>query len=129
MALGAYPDVSLTSARNFLADARKNLVQDIDPLAKPKAKKQARQASDENSFASIARLWWDNWKDSRSPRLPHMRCVGGKRTLSRDRRATARPDRSPETGEDGKGHSSAGGAGYRQTRIAEIGAGVPVPGT
>jgi integrase len=66
MALGAYPDVSLTEARAARDAARKQLSSDIDPMAERKATKQARQLSAENSFAAVARLWWSNWKESRS---------------------------------------------------------------
>ena len=66
MALGAYPDVSLTEARAARDAARKQLSRDIDPMAERKAAKHARQLSAENSFAAVARLWWDNWQQSRS---------------------------------------------------------------
>ena len=67
MALGAYSDVSLTSARDARDQARKTLAQDVDPMAERKAAKQARQLSEGNSFAVVARLWWNDWKAARSP--------------------------------------------------------------
>ncbi len=67
MPLGGYPDVSLAQARDGMADARKLLASGIDPMAKRKADKVARQLSAENSFAAVARLWWDHWKATRSP--------------------------------------------------------------
>lgn len=67
MALGAYPDVSLTGARDARDEARRKLARDVDPMAERKAIKLARQQSEGNSFAVVARLWWNNWKESRSP--------------------------------------------------------------
>lgn len=66
MALGAYPDVSLAQARDAMGDARKLLANGTDPMAQRKADKVARQLSAENSFAAVARLWWEHWKTTRS---------------------------------------------------------------
>lgn len=66
MALGSYPAVSLAQARDAMEDARKLLAKGTDPMAKRKADKVARQLSAENSFATVARLWWDHWKTTRS---------------------------------------------------------------
>jgi integrase len=66
MALGAYPDVNLTEARAARDAARKQLASNVDPMAQRKADKQAQQLSIENSFAAVARLWWNNWKVARS---------------------------------------------------------------
>ncbi len=67
MALGAFPDVSLAQARDALGEARKLLAAGSDPMAKRKADKVARQLSAENSFATLARQWWEHWKATRSP--------------------------------------------------------------
>jgi integrase len=66
MPLGVYPDVSLAQARDAMSDARKLLAAGVDPMAKRKADKVARQLSAENSFAVVAQLWWDHWKATRS---------------------------------------------------------------
>jgi len=66
MPLGAYPDVSLAQARNAMQEGRKLLAAGTDPMAQRKADKVARQLSAENSFAAVARLWWDHWKATRS---------------------------------------------------------------
>ncbi|MBX9870549.1 MAG: integrase arm-type DNA-binding domain-containing protein [Burkholderiaceae bacterium] len=66
MALGAYPDVSIAQARDAMANARKLLASGSDPMIKRKADKLARQQSAENSFAAVARLWWEHWKTTRS---------------------------------------------------------------
>ncbi|WP_374663290.1 tyrosine-type recombinase/integrase [Ramlibacter sp.] len=66
LALGAYPDVSLAQAREGMAEARKLLAAGTDPMARRKAEKVARKLSAENSFAAVARLWWEHWKTTRS---------------------------------------------------------------
>ncbi len=66
MALGAYPDVSLAQAREGLDKARKVLAAGSDPMAVRKADKVATRVAAENSFESVARLWWVHWKPARS---------------------------------------------------------------
>jgi len=66
MALGVYPDVSLAQAREKVDQARKLLASGTDPMARRKAEKVARRLSAENSFAAIAKLWWEGWKAARS---------------------------------------------------------------
>ena len=62
MALGMYPDVSLAQARDKRDEARKQLAADIDPMATRHADKVARRLAVENSFAAVARLWWEQWR-------------------------------------------------------------------
>lgn len=62
MALGAYPDVSLALARDGVDRARKILATGQDPMAIRKADKVATRTSAENSFETVARLWWEHWK-------------------------------------------------------------------
>ena len=66
MALGAYPDVSLAQAREGVDKARKVLAAGSDPMAVRKADKAATRAAAENSFESVARIWWAHWKPARS---------------------------------------------------------------
>lgn len=66
MSLGSYPDVSLAQAREGLDKARKVLAAGSDPMAIRKADKVATRAATENSFESVARLWWAHWKPGRS---------------------------------------------------------------
>ncbi|MHB1117768.1 tyrosine-type recombinase/integrase [Sideroxydans sp.] len=58
LALGVYPDVPLTLARERRDDARKQLAQDIDPGEHKKATKAAKADRAANSFEVIAREWF-----------------------------------------------------------------------
>ena len=66
MALGSYPDVSLAQARDRSDQARKLLANGIDPMAQRKATKIARRLAVEDTFAAIAKKWWESWKAARS---------------------------------------------------------------
>ena len=66
LALGAYPDVSLAQAREGMEKARKMLAGGDDPMAIRKADKVATRTAAENSFESVARKWWSQWKPARS---------------------------------------------------------------
>ena len=68
MPLGSYPDVSLAQARDALAAARKQLAAGADPMAKRKADKLAKQFAADNSFQTVALLWWEQWRNAKSPR-------------------------------------------------------------
>jgi len=60
LALGAYPDLSLTAARDACAAARRTLAQGMDPSALRKAAKQAEAEaviSAGDTFEAIAREW------------------------------------------------------------------------
>lgn len=62
LALGVYPEISLSDAREDCLEARKLLSENIDPST---AKKDARQKAKENaehSFEAIARRWHDTLK-------------------------------------------------------------------
>jgi integrase len=56
LALGAYPEISLADARQRRDEARKQLANDIDPVAVRKAQKQAVTEETE-TFEVIAREW------------------------------------------------------------------------
>lgn len=60
LALGSYPDVSLSHARDKRDKARSLLASDppIDPSENRKAEKASQQSNGENSFEVIAREWW-----------------------------------------------------------------------
>jgi len=62
MALGVYPDVSLTQARKLHQDARAVLASDLDPAKHRQEQRSARQAQALN-FETVARRWWEHWKD------------------------------------------------------------------
>lgn len=64
MSFGSYPDVSLSSARERHAEARKLLATGTDPMAERKAEK----ATTENSLQSVFRVWFEHWRDGKSPR-------------------------------------------------------------
>ncbi len=66
MSLGAYPDVSLAQARDGMEKARKVLAAGNDPMAIRKADKVASRTAAENSFETVARMWWAHWKPARS---------------------------------------------------------------
>ena len=60
LALGSYPDVSLSHARDKRDKARSLLASDppIDPSENRKAEKTSKLLDSENSFEVIAREWW-----------------------------------------------------------------------
>ncbi|MDO9392966.1 MAG: integrase arm-type DNA-binding domain-containing protein [Methylotenera sp.] len=59
LALGAYPDVSLSEARIKREDGRKLLANTVDPGAHKKAVKSSRSDALNNSFEVVAREWVD----------------------------------------------------------------------
>lgn len=68
MTLGAYPELSLAHARMRHEDERRLLLAGTDPMAQRKTDKHARQLAADNSFATVATLWWTGWKAARSGR-------------------------------------------------------------
>nr|WP_320010598.1 integrase arm-type DNA-binding domain-containing protein [uncultured Desulfobulbus sp.] len=66
LALGVYPDVSLSLARDRHAEARKLVADGIDPGEQRKMEKEA--AADQNSFEAVAREWFlknkHTWTDN-----------------------------------------------------------------
>lgn len=57
LALGVYPDVPLSEARERRDDARKLLSEGIDPGETRKAEKRSRMLAAVNSFEAVAREW------------------------------------------------------------------------
>jgi integrase len=64
LALGNYPSVSLSDARQRRDDARKLLANGVDPGAIKKAQKAATVAVTENSFEVVAREWHSKFSGS-----------------------------------------------------------------
>lgn len=61
LALGKYPEISLSDARRRLLDARENIAKNIDPGEKKKAEKQV-QTEIKNNFEVIAREWYAKYQ-------------------------------------------------------------------
>ncbi len=76
MALGVYPDVTLSDARERREAARKLLANDTDPSTMKQVQKAAGVALAENSFGIVGREWLikfsKNWKHS------HIRTITGR---------------------------------------------------
>src|SRR5687767_225167 len=53
LGLGAFPEVSLASARNKRDDARKLIAHDVDPSLHRKTEKVARARAAQNTFGAI----------------------------------------------------------------------------
>lgn len=68
MALGKYPDVSLSEARIRRDAGRKQLADGIDPMAERKAVKTAEVVATEHTFEKIAGLWLDHWRGNKCTR-------------------------------------------------------------
>lgn len=65
MAVGAYPDVSLSQARDMVDEARKQPA-GANPMAARKSEKIARRLAVEDTFVAVAKKWWKSWKAARS---------------------------------------------------------------
>lgn len=62
LAIGVYPEVSLKEARNLRDEARKQLVNGIDPSEEKRRQRRHRSVLAANSFEVIAREWHDYQK-------------------------------------------------------------------
>jgi integrase len=62
LALGAYPDVSLRSAREGRDEARKLLTTRVDPGEVKRAQKAAQQERSANTFGAVAERWLEKWE-------------------------------------------------------------------
>lgn len=73
LALGSYPDVTLSHAREKRDAARRDLAHNIDPVAKRKAEKASRAMSAANTFEAVAREWFSkfkaDWADNHADRI------------------------------------------------------------
>jgi integrase len=75
MTFGEYPVVPPHEARELHVAAKKLLRTGVNPMAERKAEAEARQSATvakqreaENSFESVARVWWKWWSQDKSPR-------------------------------------------------------------
>lgn len=64
--LGAYPEVTLSEAREKREALRKQVAAGIDPVQAKREGKTAALVAAEHSFEAVARMWWLHWKASRS---------------------------------------------------------------
>lgn len=75
LALGVYPDISLSEAREKRVEARKVLEKGIDPanVMSKRVRKRREVTNTENSFEAIAREWHEHqkggWSDSHAARV------------------------------------------------------------
>ena len=67
LALGTYPDVSLSGARSKLNDARKLLANDVDPSEYRKVQKATTIERAASSFEAVAREWIAKFAPNWSP--------------------------------------------------------------
>lgn len=68
LSIGTYPEVTLKEARSLRVTASDLLKQGIDPSQHRQEQKQLEALAAENSFESVARLWWNHWKPGRTAR-------------------------------------------------------------
>jgi len=73
LAIGVYPDISLSDAREQREQARKLIANGVDPVAVKQAQKVSAIENVENSFEVIAREWFvrhaPNWKENHSSKI------------------------------------------------------------
>lgn len=67
LAIGVYPQVSLTEARRQRDEAKELLAKHIDPSLAKQQQKQLTLLDQGNTFEKVARSWIDHMKDSWSP--------------------------------------------------------------
>ena len=68
LALGVYPIVTLSDARERRQEARRLLAQNIDPGTAKKVAKRAGRLRGENTFEGVAREWLGNQRHRLAPR-------------------------------------------------------------
>lgn len=73
LAIGVYPEISLSEARERREVARKILANGADPSDVKRVQKATKIALTENSFESVAREWFSkhapNWKENHSSKI------------------------------------------------------------
>lgn len=65
LSLGTYPIVSLKNARLALQEAKMLLREGIDPAVSRVENKIKQKLAAENSFKSVAMLWWEDWRTTK----------------------------------------------------------------
>lgn len=65
LALGVYPVVSLAQARRLRDEAKSLLIDNIDPMAAKRERRQAAVAAADSTFESVARAWLKRTKPTR----------------------------------------------------------------
>lgn len=68
LSIGTYPDVTLKKARELRVTVENLLKQGIDPSQHRQEQKLIDALSAENSFESVARIWWDSWRKNKTER-------------------------------------------------------------
>lgn len=66
LSLGTYPQVTLLEARRRRDEARRALEQGLDPSVERQRKKAVLSGNLETTFESVARLWHESWKRTRT---------------------------------------------------------------
>lgn len=61
LSVGTYPEVTLKEARNQQINFKELMSKGIDPSQHRQEQKHLEAIAAENSFESIARLWWTQW--------------------------------------------------------------------
>lgn len=68
MTVGLYPDVSLSEVRELRDQARRQKNKGGDSMAERKTAKLVKRVAAENSFATIGKAWFEQWRGDRNPR-------------------------------------------------------------
>lgn len=68
LSVGTYPEVTLKEARLLRVAIDDLLKQGVDPSQHRQEQKLAKSLASENIFESVARLWWNAWKDTKTER-------------------------------------------------------------
>ena len=68
LSIGTYPEVTLKEARLLRVTFDDLLKQGVDPSQHRQEQKLTKSLAAENSFESVARVWWNAWKDTKTER-------------------------------------------------------------
>jgi integrase len=71
LALGVYPDVSLKAARAAVVEAKQQIAGGIDPSQQKQVDKLTKGQDIANSFASMAKEWWEHQQGRWTPDHAH----------------------------------------------------------
>ena len=67
LAIGVYPAVGLSDAREARDAAKRDLAANRDPSAVKRERRRAARADNGNTFEAVARDWFEHWKGGRTP--------------------------------------------------------------